>query len=111
MDYKWIGFLGTCFVGMTIINRVLEGLWITGTDVGIMNQLSITQKVDVGFMSLPVPNMSFISGIFHMLQFDYSFFGGNAQLIQFAMYSISFMVAFMLFVTIIGLGINAIRTR
>lgn len=111
MNFAWIGFLGTVFVGLTYINRTLEGAWISANDVAILNQMSLTQKVDIGFMSLPVPNTSFLSGIYHMMLGDYSFFGGNGQMIYFIFQSITFMVSFMLFVTVISLGINAIRGR
>lgn len=111
MDYKFIGFIGTVFVGLTITNQILGGFMFSSTDVAIMNQISITQKVDIGFMSLTVPNVNFLSGIMHMLTFDYSFFGGMAQIILFGLYAVTFMVSFMLFITVIGLGINAIRSR
>jgi hypothetical protein len=111
MDYKWIGFLGTLFVGLTLISQICGGAFFSTTDVAIMNQISITQMVDIGFMSLVVPNTNFLSGIYHMMTFDYGFFSGNGQLILFAIYSITFMVSFMLFITVIGLGINAIRSR
>jgi len=111
MDYRWIGWAGVVFIGLTIINSILGGALVSTTDVEILNQTGLTQKVDIGFMSLPVPNTSFLSGVFHMLSFDYSFFGGMGQLILFALYSVTFMIGFMLFITIIGLGINAIRSR
>jgi hypothetical protein len=111
MDFKWIGWAGTVFLGLTIINSILGGALVSSTDVAILNQVGLTQKVDIGFMTLPVPNTNFISGLFHMISFDYSFFGGMGQLILFALYSVTFMIGFMLFITVIGLGINAIRGR
>jgi len=111
VDHRWIGWLATVFVGMTLINSVLGGVFIASSDVDILNQTSITQKVDIGFMTIPVPNTNFITGIFKMLSFDYSFFGGMGQLILFGLYSVTFMIAFGLFLTVIGLGVNAIRGR
>lgn len=109
--YKWIGVIATIFVGLTIINGVLGGVFVSTSDVAILNQVGLTQKVDIGFMTVPVPNMNFISGLMHMLSFDYSFFGGMGQLILFGLYAITFMVAFGLFFAVIGLGVNAIRPR
>jgi len=109
--YRWIGIIGLVFVGMTLINCVLGGAFVTTADVSIMNDVGLTQKVDLGFITLPVPNLNFISGLMHMLSFDYSFFGGMGQLIVFALYSITFMIAFALFLSLIGIGINAIRAR
>lgn len=111
MDYKWIGWAATVFIGLSLINGVVGGALISSSDVDILNQMGITQKVDVGFMTLAVPNTNYIQGLFHLLKFDYSFFGGMAQIILFALYSVTFMVGFMMFVTVIGLGINAIRSR
>ena len=109
--YRWIGVIGLIFVGMTLINSVLGGAFVSSADVAIMNNVGLTQKVDLGFITLPVPNMNFISGLMHMLTFDYSFFGGMGQLIIFGLYSITFMIAFALFISLIGIGINAIRPR
>jgi len=107
MSWQLLGFLSTSFVGMTIVNRVLEGAFITSSDVGILNTMAITQKVDVGLFSIPVLNLSFFKGITRLVLWDYSFFGGNAQLIQFFLYSFTFVVTFILFTIIIGLLYNA----
>jgi len=111
MDFKWIGWAATVFLGLTIINGICGGVLIGTTDVAILNQMGITQKIDIGFMTLPVPNANFIEGIFHLLSFDYSFFGGMGQLILYGLYAVTFMVGFSMFVLIIGLGVNAIRVR
>lgn len=111
MDFKWVGWAGMMFVGLTIINSILGGAFVSTTDIGILNQVGLTQKVDIGFMTIPVPNMNFIQGLMNMLSWNYNFFGGMGQLIIFFLYAVTFMVAFMLFITVIGLGINAIRSR
>ena len=107
MNWNVIGFLSTAFVGMTIINRVLEGAFITASDVAILNTMAITKNVDVGLFSIPVLNLDFFKGITQLVLWDYSFFGGNAQLIQFFLYSFTFVVSFILFTIIIGLLWNA----
>lgn len=107
MDFNKIGFLGTSFVGMTFINRVLEGRFITSSDVGILNQMSLLTKVDIGLFSIPTINTSYFSGLFHLIKWDYSFFGGNAQIIQFFLYSFTFAVMFILLLAILGLLWNA----
>lgn len=107
MNWSVIGFLATSFVGMTLINRVLEGAFITASDVGVLNTMTITNKVDVGLFSIPVLNLDFFKGITRLVLWDYSFFGGNAQIIQFFLYSFTFVVSFILFILIIGLLYNA----
>jgi len=107
MTHNILGFLAFAFVGMTIVNRVLEGAFITAADVGILNTMTITQKVDVGLFSIPVLNLDFFKGITRLVLWDYSFFGGNAQIIQFFLYSFTFVLSFILFTIIIALLYNA----
>ena len=109
--YKWIGVIGTIFIGLTIINGILGGVFVSSSDVAILNNVGLSQKVDIGFMTLSVPNANFLTGLKHMVTFDYSFFGGMGQFIVFALYPISFMVFFALFVMIISAGLNALRPR
>ena len=111
MNTALIGFLAFCFVGFTLINRILEGQFITGADVGILNQMSIWGKLDLGFFSIPVPNVTYIKGLFHLVSWDYSFFGGNAQIIQFFLYSLTFALSIAFLMVVIGMLYNAIRVR
>lgn len=109
MNVALLGFISFCFVGFTAINRVLEGQFITGSDVAIMNQMSITAQYDLGLITVPVPNTTYIVGLFHMVTWDYSFFGGNAQLIQFALYSVTFGLAVVFALWFIQMLVKAIR--
>lgn len=111
MNFPLIGFLGFNFVGFTLINRILEGQFITGSDVAILNQMSIWGSMDVGFFSVPVPNVTYITGLFHLVTWDYSFFGGNAQIIQFFLYTITFALAIVFLLWFIGTLVNAVRVR
>ena len=55
-----IGFLAFTFVGMTILNRILEGAFITASDVSGMNTLTITQdQTIIGIYTVPVLNTDF----------------------------------------------------
>lgn len=107
MNFNMLGFLSTCFVGFTTINRVIEGQFITATDVGILNQMSLLSKVDIGLFSVPTINTNYFDGLFHLIKWDYAFFGGNAQIIQFFLYSFTFAVMFVLLLVIIGILWNA----
>ena len=105
MPYQLIGFLAFCFVGMTTLNRVLEGAFITASDVAIINTLTVTHNQSIfGLFNVPVLNADFFfTGIPRLVKMDYSFFGGNAALFQYFLYSITFAVSFLLFIIIIGL--------
>lgn len=105
MGFKFIGFLAMVFVGMTILNRIAEGAFIRVADVAVMNTLTITRDQTIfGLFSVPVLNTDFFFvGIPRLVKWDYSFFGGNAAIFQFLLYSMTFALTFMLFVIIIGL--------
>ena len=105
MPYQLIGFLAMCFVGMTALNRILEGTFITSSDVGIINTLTITHNQSIfGLFNVPVLNTDFFfTGIPRLVKWDYSFFGGNASLLQYFLYSFTFAMSALLFIIIIGL--------
>jgi len=100
-----IGFLAMCFVGMTILNRVLEGAFIAASDVAILNTLTIIRDQTIfGLFSVPVLNTDFFfTGIPRLVKWDYSFFGGNAAIFQYMLYSLTFALSFILFIAIVGM--------
>lgn len=105
MGYDTMAMLAFWFVNMTMINRVLEGSFISATaDMAVINNLGVFRSMELfGFISVSVPNMSMLTaGIPRLIKFDYSFFGGHGGFIQYSLFSISFAVAFLLFVIIIG---------
>lgn len=103
--FQFIGFLAFCFIGMTMLNRFLEGAFITASDVGIMNTLTITHEQSIfGLFTVPVLNTDFFFvGIPRLVKWDYSFFGGNAAIFQYLLYSLTFALTFMIFLVIIGM--------
>lgn len=105
MGFNKIGFLAFLFVGMTLFNRILEGVFIKASDVSIMNTLTITHDQTIfGLFTVPVLNTNFFFvGIPRLVKWDYSFFGGNAAIFQYFLYSFTFALTFMLFVILIGM--------
>ena len=99
-----IGFLAFLFVGMSLLNHLIGGLFITASDVSILNTLTITQDVKIGWLTVPVPNTDFFFvGLPRLVKWDYSFFGGNAAIFQYLLYSLTFALTFMLFLAIVGM--------
>lgn len=99
------GFAVSSFVGLTIINRVLEGRVILSADLAIVENFLAWRPFSVfGWFSIPVPNVSFLTnGIPALLNWgEYSFFTGNAQYVVYLLYSISAVVAFILFTLALG---------
>lgn len=115
MDFKWIGWLVTVFIGLTLIMNILSGTsLITDADRDKLDQQKMTQSVDIGFFSIAIPGSGYIKGIMELLDFkEYNdiLFTGNAQIIYFVLVGVSFIVMFFLFVTLLGLAVNAIRGR
>lgn len=107
-QHNLIGFLAMSWVGLTTINRMVEGQFITGEETSFLNSLMFTQEFELfGLFKIPVMNFRFFTeGIPRLLRWDYSFFGGNAQLIQYMLYSITAVVSFIIFGLIIGLLYN-----
>jgi len=104
MGFQFVGFLAFCFVGMTMFNRILEGAFITASDVSIMNTLTLTRDVKIAWFTLPVLNTDFFFvGIPRLVKWDYSFFGGSAAIFQYFLYSLTFALCFLLFTIIVGI--------
>ena len=100
----FIGFLAFCFVGLTIVNRIAEGLFVAEAELETVNQFLVFDQVSIlNAFKLPVPNFSFITeGLPRLVAWDYSFFGGNAAIFTYFLYSISAALAFLLFTIMIG---------
>ena len=103
--FKFIGFLSMVFVGLTMLNRMAEGLFIAAADIAIVNTLTITRDQTIfGLFTVPVINTDFFFvGIPRLVKWDYAFFGGNAAIFQYFLYAMTFALTFMLFVIIVGL--------
>ncbi len=104
MGFPTIVMLGWWFLNMTLINRVLEGQFITSNDMGVIKTMSVFRQITLfGYIPVPIPNLAMLTtGIGRLIKFDYSFFGGNAGFFQYAFYCVSFGIMFLLFVIIIG---------
>lgn len=111
MDWKVVGFLATMFVGFTLINLVMGGAFISGSDIDAIQSLTLMKTYDVfGQFSIPVPNLDFFfTGLPRLITWDYSFFGGNAGIIVYLLYSVTAAVSFGLLITIVGMLVNGIR--
>ena len=103
--FKFIGFLSMVFVGLTMLNRVAAGAFVAAADITIVNTLTITREQTIwGLFTVPVINTDFFFvGIPRLVKWDYAFFGGNAAIFQYFLYSMTFALTFMLFALIVGL--------
>lgn len=108
-----IGFLAQSWIGLTVINKILEGNFIGSTETAWINNFAFTQDFKLfNLFSVPVLNLDFFTkGIPSLLRWDYSFFGGNAQMFQYLLYSLTAVVTFVIFTIIIGLLYNFFRGR
>lgn len=108
MNYAFVGFMAFCWLGLTLINRIMQGQFVTGTETAAINSMQVFRNISVfNFFALPVPNLDFIKeGIVNLVTWDYSFFGGNAALIAYMLNALSIAFMFMMFVGILGLLYN-----
>lgn len=109
-----IGVLAFCFIGFTLINRAIGGAFIASAEIATLNKVSIWRDQTVGgLFPVPVLNLSyFTEGIPRLVKWDYSFFGGNAAIFQYFLYTLTAVVAFVLLTMVIGLAgqfINRVR--
>ncbi len=109
MDLALIGFLGTCFIGLTYLNSIATGTFIAAGDVAIMNQVMGFYVINVGPFPIPIPNLNFLAGLMHLIIWDYSYFGGQAVIIQYALFSFSMAFQFMLFILMATMAYNVIK--
>jgi hypothetical protein len=107
-EHNLIGFLAMSWIGLTVINRMIEGQFLTSNETVWANYYAFTQEFKLfNIFSVPVLNLDFFTqGIPTLIRWDYSFFGGNAQLIQYLLYSITAVVSFIIFLAILGLIYN-----
>jgi hypothetical protein len=113
MSFGFIGFAAFLFLGFSLLNHVLEGALVSMGEVVILNQLTVFRDFSVlGIWNVPVPNMAFVTNALpHLFTWDYSFFGGNAGLIMYFLYSITAAASFGLFLVVIGLAANFFGRR
>lgn len=107
-QHSIIGFLAMAFIGLTLINRILEGAFISEAETTFLNTVAFTQTFSVAStFSIPILNFQFFTeGIPALMRWDYSFFGGQAQIVQYLLYSITAVVSFIIFTIILGLVYN-----
>lgn len=108
-----IGFLASCFLGMSLLNHIAGGAFVSAADVAIVNTLTITHDVTIfGSFSIPLLNTDFFfTGIPHLVRWDYSFFGGNAAIFAYFLYALTFAVSFMLFLALAAMVSNYFARR
>lgn len=98
-ELNFIGFLAMVWVGLTLINRMVEGYLITAAETAHLNNYMFTQEFTLlSVFKMPIINFAFFTnGIPSLLKWDYGFFGGNAQIIQYLLYSLSAVMALIVF--------------
>lgn len=103
--HQFFGFIVMTFLGFTLLNRMAEGALIAASEVAVINALTITRDQTVfGLFTVPVLNTDFFfDGIPALVKWDYSFFGGNAGILAWLMYSITAAFTFMLFILLVGM--------
>ena len=113
MDFRLIGAISFVFTGFTILNRIMEGLFMTAADITVIRGLTAFNDFSVfGLFSIPLPNVTFFTtGIPKLIQWDYSFFGGPGVFLQYALYSLSAAVMFGCIITLLSIAVSYLANK
>jgi hypothetical protein len=84
MNQKYVMFLGLILAAGTLISLTFGGVWLNDTDLTVINSLTVFKQANIlNIWSITVPNIDFfIVGAKALVMFDFGFFGGPLQLIQ-----------------------------
>lgn len=84
---KWLVAVATIFLGCTLWCGVCEGSYLAGTDIaGLFRTL---MSPSWSMLINPFQLWNYITNFWKMLWFDYAFFHGDWQIVQFAFQCIS----------------------
>lgn len=85
MRPQHIMFLATLLVAGTLLSLTLGGIWLGSADVETINALTVFRNINFfGLLSISVPNVQFFAiGMVKLIQFDFAFFTGGTELVQF----------------------------
>lgn len=92
-----IGYYSFLFLGFTLLNRILEGQLVTSTEIATVNSWAVFTSYEFAGFTIPVPNINFLTGLARLAKWDYSFFGGTAEIIMFFFYALSAALAIFFF--------------
>ena len=106
-----VGFLFSLFIGFTLFNRIIEGSLLVAGDIDMLKDVLLFREIKIlDVIPLWIPNLQFLTeGLPRLFKWDYSFFGGNAGVLTYFFYSVSGMVAFLLFITLASVAYSVIR--
>lgn len=105
-------FLTSLLVAGTLLSLVLGEGWLGSSDVDYINSLTVFRDVNFfGLLSISVPNISFFAvGMVKLIQFDFAFFTGGTELVQFVLIMIfGSATLWGIFVVIIVVATNLLR--
>jgi hypothetical protein len=78
-------FLGLVLAAGLLLSFCLGSLWLNATDVAIINSLQMFSDMSIfGLFHVPIPNLNFfLVGMKALTTFNFAFFTGPMQLLQF----------------------------
>ena len=81
---QYIMFLGLLLASGTLISLTFSGAWVDSTDLDVVNSLTVFKEYNIaGYWSISAPNLDFFfTGAKALTMFDFGFFTGGLQLLQ-----------------------------
>jgi hypothetical protein len=100
MDYRLFGFLISLFVVFTQINRVIGGVFLNSYDATMIKRIAMFTTTNIYGLDIMTPNLGYFDGLGNLFNLNYTFFGGNADMLLFLIYSITGAAALILFISV-----------
>lgn len=91
MSIKDFTFITLLLIGGLFISYVMQGSYFGTADVDTINALAVIRTWNVGgLFTVPILNINFFTvGLPKLITWDFAFFGGGYQIVQFLFYAIS----------------------
>lgn len=92
------------FTAGLLISHVLAGTYFGSDESSVYNTLTVIRMYNVAdLFTIPWLNFDFFTvGLPRLIDWDYSFFGGEAEIIRYFLYAISMGIVFGLLPIVVG---------
>lgn len=114
MRPQHVMFLSTLLTAGTLLSFTLGAGWYSSDDVDYVNSLTVFRDINFfGLLSIGVPNVSYFAvGMVKLIQFDFAFFTGGTELVQFILIMVfSSATLWGIFTVIIVVATNLLPRR
>lgn len=108
---KLIMFCAFMLIVGLLVSHVMEGTFFGTRERALMNTLTVIKTQSVfGMFSIPWLNLDFFTvGLPRLINWDFGFFGGEAETIKYFFYVVSIGLVWGIFPVVVGVLAYALR--